>query len=58
MFWKASDQGRTPRLVPEQNEEFNEKKKKQTRDASGEQGDAALHIVTYEELVYHIKYTD
>ena len=26
-FWKASDQGRTPRLVPEQNEEFNEKKK-------------------------------
>jgi len=27
MFWKASDQGRTPRLVPEQNEEFNEKKK-------------------------------
>jgi hypothetical protein len=27
MFWKESDQGRTPRLVPEQNEEFNEKKK-------------------------------
>jgi len=27
MFWKASVQGRTPRLVPEQNEEFNEKKK-------------------------------
>jgi hypothetical protein len=24
-FWKVSDQGRTPRLVPEQNEEFNEK---------------------------------
>jgi hypothetical protein len=24
-FWKASDQGRTPRLVSEQNEEFNEK---------------------------------
>jgi len=25
MFWKASDQGRTPRLVPEQNEESNAK---------------------------------
>jgi hypothetical protein len=25
MFWKASDQGRTPRLVSEQNKEFNEK---------------------------------
>jgi hypothetical protein len=25
MFWKASDQGRTARLVSEQNEEFNEK---------------------------------
>jgi hypothetical protein len=25
MFWKALDQGRTPRLVPEQNEEFDEK---------------------------------
>jgi hypothetical protein len=24
-FWKASDQGRTPRLVPEQNDKFNEK---------------------------------
>jgi hypothetical protein len=24
-FWKVSDQGRTPRLVPEQNEESNEK---------------------------------
>ena len=24
-FWKASDQGRTPRLVPEQNEESHEK---------------------------------
>jgi hypothetical protein len=24
-FWKASDQGRTPRLVPEQNEESNAK---------------------------------
>jgi hypothetical protein len=24
-FWKASDQGRTPRLIPEQNEESNEK---------------------------------
>ena len=24
-FWKVSDQGRTPRLIPEQNEETNEK---------------------------------
>jgi hypothetical protein len=27
MFWKALDQGRTPRLVPEQNEESNAKRK-------------------------------
>ncbi len=24
-FWKVSDQGRTPRLVPEQNDKFNKK---------------------------------
>jgi hypothetical protein len=57
-FWKASDQGRTPRLIPEQNEESNEKVKKQIRDTSGEPGDVALHISTCEELLYHVKYTN
>jgi hypothetical protein len=30
----------------------------QTRDSSREQRDTALHIVTSEELLYHVKYID
>jgi hypothetical protein len=56
-FGKASDQGRTPRLVSEQIKEFNVKIKDRQGTPPGEQGDAALHIVTCEELLYHVKYT-
>ena len=57
-FWKASDQGRTARLVSEQNEEFNEKIKDRQGTPLENKGMRLFTLLPMKSSFTNIKYTN